>query len=66
MVSVAADISNVLGDIPDKARVVLEVMKGVAVDPKTGAAEIRGLAAQMAKVAAGGGTKRPGRGGDAA
>jgi hypothetical protein len=51
MVSAAGDVSNVLGDIPDKGKVIYDVMKQVAGEGKTGAVLIKDLATQMAKVA---------------
>jgi hypothetical protein len=47
----AAEVSNVLGDIPDKAGVTNQIMEQIAGQGKLGAVEIRDLATQMAKLA---------------
>lgn len=52
MASAAGDVSNVLGDVPNKGKQVYEVMKVVAGEGKTGAVLIKDLATQMAKLAA--------------
>lgn len=51
MVSAAGEVSNILGDIPNKGEAIYNVMKGVAGEGKLGAVEISDLAKQMAKVA---------------
>jgi hypothetical protein len=53
MADAAGDVSNQLGDIPDKGKVINEVMRSIAGQGKLGAVEIKDLASQMAKVAAG-------------
>lgn len=52
MVDAAGDVSNQLGDIPNKAEVINKVMRQIAGEGKLGAVEISDLAKQMAKVAA--------------
>jgi hypothetical protein len=52
MADAMGDVSNTLGNIPDKAKVLDSVMRQVAGQGKLGAVEIRDLATQMAKVAA--------------
>ncbi|HEY1692243.1 MAG TPA: hypothetical protein VGG39_08775 [Polyangiaceae bacterium] len=52
MAEAAAEVANHVGDIPDKGKVVYDVMRQVAGQGKLGAVEIRDLATQMAKVAA--------------
>lgn len=51
MADSAADVSLQLGDIPDKGRLIVEVLKNVAAQGKMGAVEVSDLAVQMAKVA---------------
>jgi hypothetical protein len=51
MASAAAEVSNNLGDVPDKAKAVYDVMRAVAGAGQLGAVEIKDLASQMAKVA---------------
>lgn len=51
MVSAAGEVSNILGDIPNKGEAIYAVMKGVAGEGKLGAVEISDMAKQMAKVA---------------
>lgn len=52
MAAAAANVSNGLGDIPDKARILDEVMRTIAGQGKLGAVEISDMATQMARVAA--------------
>lgn len=52
MADAAADVSNNLGDVPDKGERVKDVMMAIAGQGKVGAVEIKDLASQMAKVAA--------------
>lgn len=52
MAEAAGDASNQIGDIPNKAKVIDEVMRAVAGQGKLGAVEIKDMAKQMAKVAA--------------
>lgn len=51
MSDAAADVSNQLGDIPDKGARIKDVMMAIAGQGKLGAVEIKDLASQMAKVA---------------
>jgi hypothetical protein len=51
MSNAAAEVSNNLGDVPDKGKAIYDVMKVIAGQGKLGAVEIKDLAAQMAKVA---------------
>lgn len=51
MVNAAAEVSNGLGDVPDKAGVINKVMQQIAGQGKLGAVEVRDLAQQMAKLA---------------
>lgn len=51
VVDAAGDVSNALGDVPDKGKRIVEVMKTIAGQGKLGAVEMRDLATQMAKVA---------------
>lgn len=51
MADAAADVSNQLGDIPDKGARIRDVMLTIAGQGKLGAVEIKDLASQMAKVA---------------
>lgn len=53
MANAAGDVANVIGDIPGKADAVKRVMAAIAGQGKLGAVEMRDLATQMAKVAAG-------------
>lgn len=52
MISASANVSNALGDIPNKGQSIYTIMKAVAGEGKLGAVEIKDLATQMAKVAA--------------
>lgn len=52
MSAAAGNVSNALGDVPDKAKMIDEVMRQIAGQGKVGAVEIRDLATQMGKVAA--------------
>jgi hypothetical protein len=52
MVNAAGDVANGLGDIPDKAAVIQQVMQSIAGQGKLGAVEISDMATQMAKLAA--------------
>lgn len=52
MADAAADVSNQLGDVPDKGARIRDVMMAIAGQGKLGAVEIKDLASQMAKVAA--------------
>jgi hypothetical protein len=52
MAAAAANVSNGLGDVPDKARIIDEVMRTVAGQGKLGAVEISDMATHMARVAA--------------
>lgn len=52
MASASADVSTQLGDVPDKANVVADVMKTIAAQGKMGAVEIKDLASKMASLAA--------------
>lgn len=51
MSDAAADVSNQLGDVPDKGARIKDVMMAIAGQGKVGAVEIKDLANQMAKVA---------------
>jgi hypothetical protein len=51
MASAAAEVTNNLGDMPDKAGTVKTIMQQIAGQGKLGAVEIRDLASQMAKLA---------------
>ena len=51
MADAAGDVSNNLGDIPNKGEVISQVMRQIAAQGKVGAVEIKDLANQMAKVA---------------
>ncbi|MDB4945877.1 MAG: hypothetical protein JWP97_5411 [Labilithrix sp.] len=53
MTSAAGDVANGLGDVPDKAARVAEVMRSAAAMGKEGAVEVKDLATQMAKLQAG-------------
>lgn len=55
MVDAAGDVSKNLGDIPDNAEKTKQIMTVVAQQGKLGSVEIKDLASQMAKVAAGAG-----------
>jgi hypothetical protein len=55
MVDAAGDVSKNLGDIPDNAEKTRQIMTIVAQQGKLGSVEIKDLASQMAKVAAGSG-----------
>jgi hypothetical protein len=52
MVDAAGDVSNGLGDVPNKAEKIKEVMAAMAGQGKLGAVEIKDLATQMAKLQA--------------
>jgi hypothetical protein len=52
MAAATANVSNGLGDVPDKARVIDEVMRTIAGQGKLGAVEISDMAVQMARIAA--------------
>jgi TP901 family phage tail tape measure protein len=52
MVDAAGDVSNSLGNMPEKGAVVSRVMRVIAGQGKQSAVEIRDLAVQMAKLAA--------------
>jgi len=52
MAAATANVSNGLGDIPDKASAIDEVMRTIAGQGKLGAVEISDMAVQMARVAA--------------
>lgn len=52
MAEASAEVSNHLGNIPDKAGAINAVMRVIAGQGKLGALEIKDFAAQMAKVAA--------------
>lgn len=52
MAAAAGNASNQLGDIPNKAVVIDQLMRQIAGQGKLGAVEIKDLASQMAKVAA--------------
>lgn len=52
VVGAAADVSNQLGDIPNKGAKVISVMQGFAGEAKRGAVPMRALASQMSKVVA--------------
>lgn len=51
MANAAAEVSLNLGNVPDKAKVIDDVMRSIAGQGKKGAVEIKDLAQQMAKVA---------------
>lgn len=55
MAAAAANVSNVLPDTDDKAAMVQKTMEAIAGQGKLGAVEIKDLASQMAKLAAGAG-----------
>jgi hypothetical protein len=50
MVNAAAEVSNNLGDIPNKGKAINSIMMAVAGQGKLGAVEIRDMASQMAKL----------------
>ena len=50
--AVAAEISNVLGDIPNKAPAIMRAMRGLTAEGKLGAVEFSDLAKQFGKLAA--------------
>lgn len=52
MAAATANVSNGLGDVPDKARIIDEVMRTIAGQGKLGAVEISDMATQMARIAA--------------
>lgn len=52
MAAATANVSNGLGEVPDKARLIDEVMRTIAGQGKLGAVEISDMATQMARVAA--------------
>lgn len=51
MANASAEVANVLGDVPDKGKVVEGIMRQVAGQGKLGAVEVRDMATQMAKIA---------------
>lgn len=51
MAAASAEVSNHLGDVPNKAELTLSVMRAIAGEGKLGALEIRDMARQMAKIA---------------
>lgn len=51
MANAAAEVSNNLGDVPDKTAAIDAVMRSIAGQGKLGAVEIKDLASQMAKIA---------------
>jgi hypothetical protein len=51
-VDAAGDISNGLGDVPNKGARIVDVMKTIAGQGKLGAVEMKDFATQMAKIAA--------------
>lgn len=55
MAAAAANVANVLPETADKSKVIMQVMRAIAGQGKLGAVEIKDLAAQMAKLAAGAG-----------
>jgi hypothetical protein len=52
MAAATANVSNGLGDIPNKGEVIDEVMRTIAGQGKLGAVEISDMATQMARIAA--------------
>ncbi len=52
MVDAAGDVSNALGEVPNKGKVVESVMRAIAGQGKVGAVEMKDLAVQMAKLGA--------------
>lgn len=52
MAAATANVSNGLGDVPNKARIIDEVMRTIAGQGKLGAVEISDMATQMARIAA--------------
>lgn len=52
MAAATANVSNGLGDIPNKAAVIDDVMRTIAGQGKLGAVEISDMAVQMARIAA--------------
>lgn len=52
MVDAAGDVSNALGDVPNKGEAIKNVMRAIAAQGKEGAVEIKDLATQMAKLGA--------------
>jgi TP901 family phage tail tape measure protein len=52
IVDAAGDVSNALGDVPNKGKVVESVMRAIAGQGKVGAVEMKDLATQMAKLGA--------------
>jgi TP901 family phage tail tape measure protein len=52
MADAAGDVANILGDIPDKGKTVIDVFKTMAGQGARGAVEISDLASGMAKLAA--------------
>jgi hypothetical protein len=53
VIDAAGDVSNALGDIPDKGAKIAPIMKALATQGKLGAVEMKDLATQMAKLGAG-------------
>ncbi len=52
MLDAAADVSNALGDIPNKAKVINDTMRAIAGQGQIGSVEISNMAKDMAKLAA--------------
>lgn len=52
MANAAAEVTNNLGDVPNKAALTKQIMQQISGQGKLGAVEIRDLASQMAKLAA--------------
>ena len=50
--SVAAEINNVLGDVPDKQSAIMRAMRGLTAEGKLGSIEFSDLAKQFGKLAA--------------
>jgi len=53
VIDAAGDVSNALGDIPDKGAKIAPIMRALATQGKLGAVEMKDLATQMAKLGAG-------------
>lgn len=51
MAAASAEVSNHLGDVPDKGAATLAIMRQITGEGKLGAIEVRDLARQMAKLA---------------
>jgi TP901 family phage tail tape measure protein len=52
IVDAAGDVSNAIGEVPNKGKVVESVMRAIAGQGKVGAVEMKDLATQMAKLGA--------------